>query len=174
MSHFAFCPPHELSLKIYLLFRDTRLVIMKNPSLVVRLVSALIRTIGMGPIGWQALIFRDVSEVNNGLTAHALYCRLILDIKLKIFREIAIYCLTSNFRFMVQHQMIQCGWISQHTPLYLTYKQVLHIGWTQTLTLTQLMRFMIGLEGCKWQSLDLMAFHHSETTDQLHRGTQFG
>ena len=84
------CLPDELSLKINLLFRGTRLVIMKNQSHVVRLVSALIRTIGMGPIGWQALIFRDVSEVNNGLSAHALYCRLISDIKLKIFREIAI------------------------------------------------------------------------------------
>ena len=122
------CLPDELSLKINLLFRGTRLVIMKNQSHVVRLVSALIRTIGMGPIGWQALIFRDVSEVNNGLSAHALYCRLILDMKLKIFREIAIYCLTSNFRFMVQHQMIQCGSISQHTPLYLTYKRDLLIG----------------------------------------------
>ena len=60
------CLPDELSLKINLLFRGTRLVIMKNQSHVVRLVSALIRTIGMGPIGWQASIFRDVSEVNNG------------------------------------------------------------------------------------------------------------
>ena len=48
-------------------FRVINLVIMRLPSLAVRLVSALTPTIGMGPIGLQGLISRDVKKVNHGV-----------------------------------------------------------------------------------------------------------
>ena len=42
-------------------------MLMRHPSLVDRSESALTPTIGMGPIGLQALTFRDVYKDNYGI-----------------------------------------------------------------------------------------------------------
>ena len=68
LYHLEICIEFYIEEKKNLFFRVIRMVFMRHPSLVVRLVSALTPTIGMGPTGLQELIFRDIFEVTNDIS----------------------------------------------------------------------------------------------------------
>ena len=143
-------------------FRITQMVFMRQPNLVVRLASALIRTIGMEPIGCLALILR--------------YFRSWIEYYHFKMMSLIFFVHKShyNIRYEVLLLMTHYGLTWQHTTIYLVYKRAIPIGWILPLTYLHTLWFLIGLKECRWRLLGLMGWCILRTKTQHPKSIQSG